>query len=345
MRPYPFNPFLDSLRLVRGTLFDKSMDPYIQNDPRRIRSRKSLFLFNSIQDETGNYEFNYAGYKPYISPQPLLMHHLPAKYGRHAFQHLMDSKAERIEQISRLLEQSSINVEATAQCWMDIGNWVSKHVESNQEHDFLKRTPTNSLLLGELKFRPLWYSLLTDLALLLGEQLIYLKPEYSWQFWADINCHNPGSLGRSIWVLREPLPTHGKWHHQPCRITPFSTLCDTTSSFLKDKKAGKSRVHNDSFGWGFMFKLLTDDENQQGITIDAPADDRVIEFLEYFDSYKELPGYNPDHDTPADRTEALNVFLQSYINDHGYLPPTDDLQYLAANCGTLPDWVEKRLKS
>jgi hypothetical protein len=330
MKPYRFNPFIDSLRLIRGILFNNQIDPYIETHPPRILSRKQLFKFSDIQNESGKYQFTYKGYDPYISPQPLLMKHLPAQYGRHAFQHLIQNKAERIHQIAQLLEQYKIHIEATQACWSGIGNWVLEQIEPNREPAHISEH-TDAALIGELRLRPLWYSILTDLSLLLGEHLISLDDRFSWQFWADVDY--PG-LDHSIWILCEPVPISGKWKHTPSVILPFDVLCISAGSMLKKKQNGTQVIHDENFGWGLMFRQHLNISDKQ---IQAPlVDSLVSDFVTFFEEAK-LMQCDTTHDTSGE--EALDIFLKSYIDQFGHLPSTADLTCLESICGRLPDWV------
>ena len=105
--------------------------------------------------------------------------------------HLMQARPKRISMIVNLLKANGINVSANDQCWTAIGQWISANIEPNRE-------PGK----GGYLFRPIWYSLLLDLSVLLGEQIISLKPGNRWHFWADtpeafadVHSHSPWVVG------------------------------------------------------------------------------------------------------------------------------------------------------
>jgi len=97
MRTYQYNKVLDSLRLLRSTFFPSLRDPYIQL-PAHISARETLFRWDMIAEETGQYVHEYPSYIPYLSPQPLLSWHLPEKFAQHATEHLIQSIPDRSKQ-------------------------------------------------------------------------------------------------------------------------------------------------------------------------------------------------------------------------------------------------------
>ena len=340
MNPYRFNPILDSLRLLRAVVFEKlsgpHKDPFIGVHPARILARKTLFKFDDIASEAGHYLHSYPNYVPYISPQPILLEHLPARYGYHAFTHLMRAKQMRLSEITQLLKQSNIAVEATEECWAAIGNWVRLHVEANLEPMHNKSQSAAPSLHGELALRPLWYSILIDLSLLLGEHLIAHSPHYSWQFWGD--AHYPTNLGRSPWILKEPLPDNGVWEHQPQIMMPFNLLRNSASKILRDKHRGKQTEHDQQFGWGLIFRSsMEPQKSSQQIS----HDDLVADFIEYYQAYENTTAGQVNED---DKQKALSIFLESYYQEKKHLPSTTNLQQLINIFGALPNWVTEKTK-
>lgn len=300
-----------------------------------IFERKTLFHFSYIAHEAGAYDHDFRPYEPYISPQPLLMEHLPEKYGRAAFAHLMAMKSTRLFAVEALLRAQGIEPTATAVCWEDIGRWCGEHIEENREPALAELGFAKGRFVAlEAVFRPLWYSILIDLCLLLGEHVISRRPGCSWQFWGDMNIKNPGGFGRSPWVLCEPLPS-GKWQHKPNRFLPYELLSASAAVMLRNKLAGKAAA----FSWGEQFSAL----------IAAPAeaeasDDKwVARLCEWLEEYNQ--GQPPSAIGAEDRAEqmqALDEFLRSYMDDHGVLPPKSDLKKLRDSFGGMPDWVDMK---
>ena len=179
---YKFNVVLDSLRLIS-----------------KIAQRRTLFQWSMLDSEVGDYHQHYPEYIPYQSSQPLLMQHLPEQYGRDAYQHLMQAKPQRLAQIKKLLAGAGITVAPTDESWSHILVWLNEQCVSSNEPAALAH---NSDTYCEFSTRPVFYSLLMDIALLLGEHAIELRPDFSWAFWGDVPMRNPTSLGREGGVFK-----------------------------------------------------------------------------------------------------------------------------------------------
>lgn len=226
---YKYGYAIDTWRLFRGALFDKYSDPYIETHPPRIAQRKNLFRWSMIAEEVGEYEHNYPDYVPYCSPQPFLMDHLPEKYGRHAFEHILEAKEFRIQQIESLLNSFAIPVESTDQSWRHIIKWLGAQKVLSKEARVTSRVGAGHGLV----LRPVYHSLVLDVALLLGEHVIKNRPDYSWFFWGDARSENASGLGRSLWVLCEPLPSGGHFKDPPKRFLPVTIV--STAATNSDK--------------------------------------------------------------------------------------------------------------
>jgi hypothetical protein len=178
---------------------------------------------------------------------------------------------------------------------------------------------TGATLIGELRLRPPWYSILTDLSLLLGEHSISSDDRFSWQFWADMDY--PG-VDHSIWLLCEPVPISSRWTHTPSVILPFNILRIGAGSMLKRKQNGTQVIHDENFGWGLMFRRYLSIRDKK---IKAPlVDSLVSDFVTYFEEAKLMEG-DTAHDTSGkSQLEVLDIFLKSYIDEYGHLPSTAD---------------------
>ncbi len=228
---YRFNVVFDSLRFLRGAFFPKISDPYIQL-PIHIRMRKTLFRWDSIAAETGRYTHSYAGYSPYCSSQPLLMDLLPRPYAQDAYEHAMQALPERITEITGLLKESGCVVAATPESWRGIQSWLRSNLEVTQEPKSLALRKTSD---GEkLPIRPLNYSFLWDLSLLLGEQVRSIDPSYKWKFWPDSADKNSQGLTHGAWLVKTNAGTQ-----ELEGISPWISLMGPSIGIYADKRDGK----------------------------------------------------------------------------------------------------------
>lgn len=342
MSRYHFNILLDTCRLIRGIFFKQHIDPFIETQPQRIFTRKYLFQFSSIENESGIYINQFGGYKPYISSQPLLMQYLPERFGRDSYNHLMNARHLRLKEITRLLESYEIVVAPTVDCWENIGQWLLANIEGNKEPLYFGVIDEDAELVDDqFLFRPLWYSILLDLSLLLGEHVMVLRRECSWQFWGDINIKNSGGSGRSLWVLCEPLPKSGSWDHKPNRFLPYDLLVGIAAPALKDSLQGKSR----NISLGLMFSQLISSDNTEDNNTGV-SDTRVSVFLEWYLDYRKMHEMIEEVVT-EDSEYSLDVvdsFLKSYVEDTGFLPPASDMKLLIDTFKVLPEWVSSYQK-
>jgi hypothetical protein len=261
------------------------------------------------------------------------MEHLPAKYGREAYLHLMANKSQRISAISSLLDESGITPEPSIDCWHSIGEWLYHQIEASREWQNQEQPKTqNKSNNRNVILRPLCYSLLIDLSLLFGEHVISNKSICHWFFWDDAKIVNPQSLGRSPWVLCEQMPTTGQWRHIPDRFVPFDMLRNIAKNMLKDKL---SESQKRDFNLGELFRqLITEPESQPS---NDPYDSEVADLCLWFDEYRQ------DHNlknTDSDSHRALDTFLRQYVDTHGFLPQQHDLGILQNKFGSLPDWLK-----
>jgi len=203
VKPYRHGPLLDSWRFVRAVFRPRSVDPFIGQTPHTIGARSVLFDWSEIAAERGDYAHRFEGYTPYCSPQPFDIEYLPDAYARDAFEHLMRERAVRVGEITALLEADGIDLEPTAGAWATIGDWVARHAEESLEPVVPGRLPPGSDI---RPIRPIWHSLMLDLAMLLGEQRIARGHDISWQLGIDTPYTDAHEYGRSPWLLFGPLP-------------------------------------------------------------------------------------------------------------------------------------------
>jgi hypothetical protein len=109
------------------------------------------------------------GYSPYIpefpvEPRPL--HEAPRREARAAFKQLMAAKDERIAELGRLLRRNGIELRSSDEGLQEVNDWFRTEVESDPQNP------------GRL--RPLWYAVVNDLALYLGDVCIDRCPNLEW---------------------------------------------------------------------------------------------------------------------------------------------------------------------
>ena len=229
---YRFNVMLDSLRFLRSVFFTKYTDPYIQM-PIHVRMRKTLFRWDSIAAETGQYQHNYPGYAPYCSSQPLFMEQLPKPYAQDAYAHAMQALPERITQITRLLTESGCVVDTTPESWRGIQRWLRSHLEASQEPKSLALVDINSS--DNLPIRPLNYSFIFDLSLLLGEQVRGIDASYRWKFWPDAADKNSQGVSHGAWLVKS-IDAGQELEG----FSPWISLMGPSIGTYADKRDGKS---------------------------------------------------------------------------------------------------------
>jgi hypothetical protein len=112
-------------------------------------------------------------------------HMLPRAEARRAFDQLMSHKAARIEMLGRLLAANGVELSRTDDGIQALNDWFLANVEAD---------PANP---GRLL--PNWYSVVNDVALFLGEELVERYPGLHWEFFTwgktDISYHRPVVMG------------------------------------------------------------------------------------------------------------------------------------------------------
>jgi hypothetical protein len=109
---------------------------------------------------------NWDGYQPYDPGVRGPLHELPRREARAAFARLMDAKDERIEALRRLAAANGVDLDDSDRAVQDLEDWFRAHVEPDP------RAPD--------RLRPMWYAVVNDIALYLGELVIREAPHLRW---------------------------------------------------------------------------------------------------------------------------------------------------------------------
>jgi hypothetical protein len=104
------------------------------------------------------------------------LHTLPRAEARSAFNRLMAARPGRIQMLRRLLEASGIELTGTDRGVQDLNDWFLANVEPDPGKP------------GRLL--PVWYSVVNDVALFLGDVMIERHPGLRWGFftWGKTNA-------------------------------------------------------------------------------------------------------------------------------------------------------------
>ena len=109
---------------------------------------------------------NWDGYEPY-DPGPLGS--LPRRDARPAFDRLMASRWSRIAEVRALMVRNGVQLEADDRPALQTANdWFRAEVEPDPSRPE--------------RLRPLWYAVVNDLALVVGEAVVARVPGVHWQF-------------------------------------------------------------------------------------------------------------------------------------------------------------------
>jgi hypothetical protein len=108
---------------------------------------------------------DYESFDPGVS---VPLHELPKREAKAAFDRLMAAKDARIDALRGLLKRNGIELGTSDDALQDLNDWFRSEVEAD---------PNNA---GRL--RPIWYSVVNDIALFLGDLIIERAPNIRWTF-------------------------------------------------------------------------------------------------------------------------------------------------------------------
>jgi hypothetical protein len=109
------------------------------------------------------------GYEPYDPGVFGPLHEQTRAAAKAAFEKLMRSKVERMETLARLMNANGLELDASDSGIQKLDDWFQASVEQDPNGE-----P------GQL--RPMWYSVVNDVALFLGDAIIERAPNLEWKF-------------------------------------------------------------------------------------------------------------------------------------------------------------------
>jgi hypothetical protein len=111
------------------------------------------------------------GYTPYDPGVRAPLHEVSRKEARAAFDKLMASRSVRIDELRKLLAANDVALSETDGGIQILNDWFRENVEPNDSQPD--------------RLRNLWYAVVNDTALFLGEVIISRAPNLRWEFVAD----------------------------------------------------------------------------------------------------------------------------------------------------------------
>jgi hypothetical protein len=114
-------------------------------------------------------DMDWNGYSPYAPSVSGPLADLPRAAARAEFDHLMKRKGERIVELAKLVGANGLRLDVTDESLDQMEEWFGANVEPFPE--------------GPDRLRPLWYAVVADIGLRLGEVMIARAPGLSWEFY------------------------------------------------------------------------------------------------------------------------------------------------------------------
>lgn len=105
-------------------------------------------------------------YEPYDPGVDRPLHEVGRTEARAAFKRLMDAKAHRIDELRVLLDRNGVPLDSSSQGLQSVNGWFFAAITGNRDT-------------GRLD--PIWYSVVNDLGLYLGEIMIERAPGLRWE--------------------------------------------------------------------------------------------------------------------------------------------------------------------
>lgn len=111
------------------------------------------------------------GYEPYVPPVVGPRRELSRRQAEDAYEHLMAAKRERIEMLQMLLRDNGIELKDDDTQIELLSEWFRANVErSGNDPD---------------RLRNIWYAVVNDVALFLGDVIIHRFPGVQWQLFVS----------------------------------------------------------------------------------------------------------------------------------------------------------------
>ena len=147
--------------------------------------------FCDLARETGAYAGTLGGYQPYLGDHEPPDGVSTEPRAKIVYDAILAAGAERVAEITALLEREGLKPGPNPEAWDAIGRWVISQVEGSREPGSAERAPfVNDRSVGPLpkqvngesttEVRPLWRSVAFDLSLLLGRSMMAVSPGGRW---------------------------------------------------------------------------------------------------------------------------------------------------------------------
>jgi hypothetical protein len=95
------------------------------------------------------------------------LHELSRREARQAFERLMSEKSARIDALRKLLSANGVALASSDEALQELNDWFRENVEASDQPG---------------RLRNLWYAVVNDIALFLGEVMIERAPRLRWEF-------------------------------------------------------------------------------------------------------------------------------------------------------------------
>lgn len=105
------------------------------------------------------------GYEPFDPGVSRPLNEVTKREARAAFARLMEAKDDRIKQLSELLAQNAVELSGSDAGLQQVNDWFRAEVEGDQDSGRLHN---------------IWYAVVNDIALFLGDVVIERAPSVSW---------------------------------------------------------------------------------------------------------------------------------------------------------------------
>lgn len=107
------------------------------------------------------------GYEPYVPPHYGPLHEMPRSQARECYKHLMAAKPERIEQLRKLLDANGVRLDSSDAGIQALNDWLRENVEPSMDNPE--------------RLHNLWYAVVNDVGLFLGDILISRYSGLRWE--------------------------------------------------------------------------------------------------------------------------------------------------------------------
>lgn len=121
----------------------------------------------SMNDGGGAVSVDWNGYEPYVPPHDGPVYELPPKHARETFERAMAAKPARIEQLRRLLAANGLVLGGDDDSVQRLNDWFRTNVEANPG--------------DPSRLENLWYAVVFDTGLFLGDVMIQRSPGLRWE--------------------------------------------------------------------------------------------------------------------------------------------------------------------